>query len=438
MHTKLSALYALLFLAVLGSRARAGDVLVVSRSGGGTFTEIQAAVDAAQDGDAILIRAGTYARFSVDDKALTIVGDYDAEVQVEGSIEVRDLGADKTLVMLGLSAVGSLPAGTEASHGLIARNNAGRIRAESCRFVGNSVVGQSVTGCADGSCNVGTRVASTAELSLTRCTVLGGKLKVGFQLPASGSRGIDVRASTLVVYDSSVQGREGNDGSGCGNHGGHGGDGGWASNTLLLAAGSSFRGGKGGRTDGGDCLGGVYGGDGGHGIELAASQPGSTAHLLDTQVVAGSGGSWTSMCSIICGNNGSNGHAREGTTFVDMVGAARRMVAPSPAREQTLPTFRFQGLPNERVALLLSSTPASPSIVPSWFGFLMVRQTEPALTLPLGTTDATGVLEVDVLMPTLEPGESFRTVHLQSVFVDSQARKHLGTPSTLVVLDSTY
>ncbi|MBI1380488.1 MAG: hypothetical protein GC161_05295 [Planctomycetaceae bacterium] len=53
--------------------ATLASTLVVAASGGGDFSELQAAVDAASDGDVLLVEPGTYGPFTTS-KALTIVG----------------------------------------------------------------------------------------------------------------------------------------------------------------------------------------------------------------------------------------------------------------------------------------------------------------------------------------------------------------------------
>ena len=56
------------------------DAIVVDGSGGGDFTTLSEAVTAAQDGDHILVRPGTYVEAVVVDKDLTIAGDGDGPV----------------------------------------------------------------------------------------------------------------------------------------------------------------------------------------------------------------------------------------------------------------------------------------------------------------------------------------------------------------------
>src|SRR5437867_7856524 len=115
MHSRLLSTSILLLLA---PAARAGNVLVVDASGGGAFTQIQPAVDAAADGDTILVKSGTYGSFVVGDKGLAIVGDAGASVQVAGAIRARNLAAGRTLVLENLDATGISDANVYVSSGM--------------------------------------------------------------------------------------------------------------------------------------------------------------------------------------------------------------------------------------------------------------------------------------------------------------------------------
>src|SRR5262245_36286230 len=93
---------------ILGPSALArANVLIVDANGApGTFTTLQAACDAAAEGDTVLIKSGTYAGFAVADKALTVATDSNAYVQIYGAVRVRNLAAGKTAVLIGLKANG--------------------------------------------------------------------------------------------------------------------------------------------------------------------------------------------------------------------------------------------------------------------------------------------------------------------------------------------
>jgi len=103
------------------------NVLVVDASGGGSYTQIQAAVDSAVDGDTILIKSGAYESFVVADKALAIVGDAGSDVRVVGAIRARNLAVGKTLVLENLVATGAV--GDSISvYGLYLKSNLGHVR----------------------------------------------------------------------------------------------------------------------------------------------------------------------------------------------------------------------------------------------------------------------------------------------------------------------
>ncbi|MEZ6013975.1 MAG: hypothetical protein R3F49_02575 [Planctomycetota bacterium] len=98
-----------LWVAALPAAALASDVHVVDAAGGGAHTTIQAAVQAAQDGDVILVRAGAYAGdVTLGASSLVLVGE--GAPQVLGHVLVQNLDSDDTLAMSGF--VVSPPRGT--------------------------------------------------------------------------------------------------------------------------------------------------------------------------------------------------------------------------------------------------------------------------------------------------------------------------------------
>jgi hypothetical protein len=94
--------------------ASLANVLTVGPAGSGAqFTEIQAAVDAAQAGDVILVQPGTYGAITVFQKPLRILGDGTGTVTVAGAgfaAHVGGLLANEELVLSGLrlQSIGSL------------------------------------------------------------------------------------------------------------------------------------------------------------------------------------------------------------------------------------------------------------------------------------------------------------------------------------------
>lgn len=103
MH-RLTCSFALTAL-LLQTSAVASDVWTVSNVNPGVdFTQIQAAVNAAADGDVILIVGGDgYAAVTIDNKALTVVVDNGLTVYAYG-MEVINLPANKQVTLAGLKA----------------------------------------------------------------------------------------------------------------------------------------------------------------------------------------------------------------------------------------------------------------------------------------------------------------------------------------------
>ena len=98
--------FALTALATLS----AANTLTVGPAGSGAqFTEIQAAIDAAQDDDVILVMPGTYQQI-VATKPLRILGDGTGTVTIAApaqGVTVRDIPAGEEFVLSGIDVIGS-------------------------------------------------------------------------------------------------------------------------------------------------------------------------------------------------------------------------------------------------------------------------------------------------------------------------------------------
>lgn len=71
-------------LVLLVASVRGQGVLVVDAGGGGDHLSIQAAVDAAMEGDVVLVRQGSYTSFRILGKGISVVADRGALVTVGG------------------------------------------------------------------------------------------------------------------------------------------------------------------------------------------------------------------------------------------------------------------------------------------------------------------------------------------------------------------
>jgi hypothetical protein len=67
--------------------------------------QIDAALQNAAAGDVLLVKSGSYSGFAVANLSVAIVGDASANVQVNGTVQVRNLGASRTVVLHRLRAL---------------------------------------------------------------------------------------------------------------------------------------------------------------------------------------------------------------------------------------------------------------------------------------------------------------------------------------------
>lgn len=414
------------------SRATSADVLVVDARGGGDFTAIQPAVDAANDGDTLLVRDGDYAGFVVDDKALTVVRDAGAAGAIVGSIGVRNLSASKDVVLQNLKAA-PLPAHATltASSGraLWCTNDAGSVRVQDCELTGANLP---PAGCDDEEPpNAGAFVQSSLDVVFVRCTLTGGR---GWGVPGcfcgaadQGAPGLSSSASLVALYGCTLKGGPGGRGMECG---GKGGNGAFVSGSLgLYASQSTFTGGAGGTQGPPDptffCIP-LNGGFGGGGLVV---QNPAAAQSLDNTFTAGPAGSGDEFN---CGYGFTyQGGATEGNVF-HFVGEGRSIQFDSPVREGTPLSVTISGVAGDRVRLRLASKTEFQT-VPSFRGVLLTKHLEQGLIV--GTLPASGTLTVSVPNPMLPSGVLEKQKHLQAAILGAQG-DYVGGFGTLVVLDA--
>ena len=82
--------------------APAGQVLVVDDDGPADFADIQNAVDVSLTDTTILVRPGTYQGFSVDDKSISIAGSDPEQPRITGQVRVFYLSAERTVSLSNL------------------------------------------------------------------------------------------------------------------------------------------------------------------------------------------------------------------------------------------------------------------------------------------------------------------------------------------------
>ncbi len=413
-----------LSLLVLASGAAAqGQVWVVDDDGGPgvAFTDVQAAVDAASDGDLVLVRPGAYAGFSIVAKGLAVVGDLGADVFVSGGCVVSGLAASQTVELraLDIASTASVPA-------LRLDSNMGSVWIEDVDVAQLGPGGSASLGAVD--------VAGCAGVTLQRCTV-------AVAIPSSpavgngGMHGVRVASSSVFLHLVTATGGKGKPGSTDSTIGGAG---------LLVASGSAFlyggvfRGGEGATgEDLGEFLFCDNGSPGGFGLWL---EPGAQVTRLGARFEGGPGGpGGTDPFSGFACAAGPDGPALQifaGAIDVELAGSVQAWRVDSPVRGGQPATLVVDGLPSTPV-FALASVGTSFAVFPSLAGASCV---DPAalVVLLVGATDANGVLQLSLPMPHPAPGFGFVRVFTQALLFDASLGPRLGSGSTLHVLHAAY
>lgn len=416
-----------LFLAAMAPAAAAqGAVHVVDPADPLAFQDVQLAVNAAADGDTILVRSGGGSFFEVAGKSLVIAADTGFEPyfvtpfnmnnhgmdHLAAHTLVRDLAAGQRVVLRGLSF-----------GGLELRDNQGQVWLEDAtlNFVAPAM-----------------RAADCDSVVLQRVSLTGPSpnldqyfWKVGGQaLELIGSRaalhGVTAHGGQGLLFSCSVFGF-------CTNYGGFTGivlDGGSAWLGDVVATGG--HGGAGGTDQFGFCY---AGGGGGHGVQVDG---GGAALLAGFSGTGGSGapGPDPGTCVFGGGGDGVDGAAlalQDGTS--EVAGPAPvGLEAGSPVREGQSLQLTLQGAPGTPVLLL--AAPASGHVsIGAVDGPLLTAF--PALLVALGGLPGSGSLVLGSTVPDLGPGVESLVVTVQAVSGTPGALL-AGGASTVVLLDAGF
>lgn len=363
------------------------------------FTVIQDAVNAAVDGDMILVRAGSYTSVSIRAKALTLV----ADGAVYGSnLEVADLAANQAVAVSGVTMI------TSSATPLRISNCLGPVSIQRGSFSLSAPTSPYFTGAS---------IGGSTQVTLINCTVYAGS---GLRGPAPGLMGF---ASTMHMYGCTVRG-----GSSDPSPRFPGTVGVNLSEAFLHANQCSFSGGNGaaGHNISGFCIPPTDGGD-----ALRLNDAATTVHHLHSQFVPGQPGAPAQGCP-----PGNAGRPIFGPgTAIAMSGPTRGFGAAALVR--TGQTARFDFLAPAGAGVWLGLAPrAQPFFLAACGGTFHLDLT--TLTgVVLGTMPGNGQLSIAVPVP-IQLGVDGVVLFSQAVFVNATAGCMLAGPATTVLVDSRF
>lgn len=405
-----------------------GSVWTVDDDAPADFASIQLAVDAAADGDAVLVRDGIYSGFTIDAKGLLILGDTTGTARVEQSsfgsdpvVEVLNLAADQVVTLMGLE-VEALPGFFSAGEAVKVVGCLGPVWIEDCELSGRGLL-------------AAVRISESSAAVIARSTLLG--IVSEAPLGLGWSDGLYSDDSNTFVYDSDLTGADGAGGP-CGDE---------------LECGDATRSGHGASIWGGSMyvsgsvLGGGTGSDGetgcifqtmgdgaagGNGISLSGAVP-SVVELLDTSLLFGLGGDGAGVCSD--GADGTPSFVAAGSTLVETAGVARSLSSTTPVREGETTDLVFAGAEDDFV-FGVASTSALGLALPGYHGPLAVGV--PFNLVTVGSLPVSGEVTISLTMDPLPVGWDHLVRYLQALHVTPGLEAFLSAPTALVVLDDSF
>ena len=260
--------------------AAAQQVLRVNPLGtGGAFVDIQPAIDAANEGDLVLVATGNYSAFVVDGKSIRIAADSDSQPIVV-NFQVVSLAADQLVDVHGISC-----SGTDS-----------RIRVFAC--LGPVLLQDCSTfrpvGFPAANPPAGLFVSSSKSVTVINANIDSSLIL--YSGPPFGA-GLSVADSNLYVYGSIVRGARGADAE-FSSAGGTGGPGATIQGSFVLFSECSIGGGPGGMGANSPFSGCSDGGVGGTGLEMTMGAQAPFARRVDTNFIPGAGGqAGSGICS---------------------------------------------------------------------------------------------------------------------------------------------
>ncbi len=409
----------LLSVLLAASAAGAGNVHVVPPGG-----NLQAAIDAAGDGDLIRVQPGpSHGSILIQGKGLSLVGDGGPFTVF--TVTVHNTQAHQPVTIHGMRAnpifIGQQPIYTQEPLRILTCN--GPVVVEDFVVPPGAEFGILTAG--------GCIIDDSSSVALVRCEIVASRNAV------SAPIGLLATDSRVALYDCDVTGGDGRDAvTVFGPIGLFSTDGGLGAelrgDSELLCSGTTIRGGQGG--DGaqesvGSCD--LPPADGGDGLRAPfGSKP--TLRLLDSQILPGAAGTPALTCPPTA-QPGQAFYAGPWLTIEVINESARSLVADAIMKEASNGSISLTGAPGELAFLLISPT-LDVTYVQGLAGTLVPAF--PLILAPVGTLDAAGNRTLSVPVPTnaIPPGCGFVPVLVQMLVAGTSGTGVLGSASVVALL----
>ncbi|MBK7876194.1 MAG: hypothetical protein IPJ77_10635 [Planctomycetes bacterium] len=403
---------------------------------GGSGGALQAAIDAAADGDTVLVHGGSFGHVAITAKSLTLVAEPTLDTVVAG-VAISSLSANQRVVVSGLEVSSTSMVGVQITNCL------GRVRLDA--LFAHGATPQS---------SVDALVANGAvDVACTNSTFTGGA-----QIPTPGpnptpsfqaGRGVVSVGSGLTLYECVVTGGDGQTGhfintvftdapAGIGGAGLE-----CDASSSVFAGRSAIRGGSGGMGRELACaqlpcgIPPTPGGAGGLGLSAAL---GANVTVHDTTVSGGPGGSG-GLGGQCCpqtvwpqAGSGAAGSAEQGT-ITHLPGSGVTLSAPAVVRVGQLLPLQIAGTPGDTIFLAVSGQTRA-VFDPLFSGVFLFGPA--ARRSSFGIVPGSGVLSVSIPVGTLPSGAQSVERFLQVLARNPAGQLRLGDPAFVTVLDPAF
>jgi hypothetical protein len=364
------------------------------------FKQIQAAVNAAQDGDIIGVWEGGYQPVVIDGKSLTIINYSFMHAGFHCSdLLVRNLRADQSVVVRKMIG-GQIRLQHNDGPVMLQQISVGKL--------------PSVGGCSYGTSSTASdalSIQSCAEVIVSDCELVGASRQDG------AGRGIYAENSQVYVYGTFASG-----GTPHGSEPARGGTALECVDAFVFMSGWALQGGCGSTTQP-DC---APGGAGGAALRVTSGPP---PLLQNVVLFAGAGGCSSSFPD--CGSCGSAGPVQDGDSIA-VPGSTRILDTYVAAFEGGNATLSYSGMPGEFV-IYVASVDFAPVYLPEISGALAFALPG-LLTFAAGVTAPSGALTTTLQVPVFPPEVLSMRLCFQAAAASSAGAIALSNPCLLPLI----